>query len=35
MDPAKSRFAQDTDARKLADVIGGADVFLGLSVGAS
>ncbi|AKM42789.1 malate dehydrogenase [Burkholderia contaminans] len=33
MDPAKSRFAQETDARKLADVIGGADVFLGLSVG--
>ncbi|MDR0243405.1 MAG: NADP-dependent malic enzyme [Burkholderia sp.] len=33
MDPAKSRFAQETDARKLAEVIGGADVFLGLSVG--
>ncbi|WP_269503085.1 NADP-dependent malic enzyme [Burkholderia sp. IMCC1007] len=33
MDPAKERFAQETDARKLADVIGGADVFLGLSVG--
>ncbi|MET3822784.1 MULTISPECIES: NADP-dependent malic enzyme [Burkholderia] len=33
MDPAKERFAQPTDARTLADVIGGADVFLGLSVG--
>ncbi|WP_175689807.1 NADP-dependent malic enzyme [Burkholderia anthina] len=33
MDPAKERFAQTTDARKLADVIGDADVFLGLSVG--
>ncbi|MFP3502638.1 NADP-dependent malic enzyme [Burkholderia sp. SIMBA_062] len=33
MDPAKERFAQETDARTLADVIGGADVFLGLSVG--
>src|SRR5690606_13179638 len=33
MDPAKERFAQDTDARTLADIIGGADVFLGLSAG--
>ncbi|MFJ7565383.1 NADP-dependent malic enzyme [Herminiimonas sp. NPDC097707] len=33
MDPAKERFAQKTDARKLADVIGGADVFLGVSGG--
>ncbi|MDX3895340.1 NADP-dependent malic enzyme [Pusillimonas sp.] len=33
MDPAKERFAQDTDARKLGDIIGGADVFLGLSAG--
>ncbi len=33
MDPAKERFAQDTDARTLSEVIGGADVFLGLSVG--
>lgn len=31
MDPDKERFAQDTDARTLADVIPGADVFLGLS----
>ena len=35
MDPWKSRFAQATDARTLADVIGGADVFLGLSVGGA
>ncbi|TFL13165.1 NADP-dependent malic enzyme [Pusillimonas caeni] len=33
MDPAKERFAQDTDARKLGDIVGGADVFLGLSAG--
>ena len=33
MDPDKARFAQKTEARKLADVIGGADVFLGLSAG--
>ncbi|MGF6573611.1 malate dehydrogenase (oxaloacetate-decarboxylating)(NADP+) [Paraburkholderia fungorum] len=33
MDPAKERFAQETKARTLAEVIGGADVFLGLSVG--
>ncbi len=33
MDPDKARFMQKTDARKLADVIGGADVFLGLSAG--
>lgn len=33
MDPAKERFAQKTDARKLADVIGGADIFLGVSGG--
>ncbi|MGI9319231.1 MAG: NADP-dependent malic enzyme [bacterium] len=33
MDDAKSRFAQDTDARSLGDVIGDADVFLGLSAG--
>jgi malate dehydrogenase (oxaloacetate-decarboxylating)(NADP+) len=33
MDPDKSRFAQPTDARTLHDVIGGADVFLGLSAG--
>ncbi len=33
MDPEKARFAQPTAARSLADVIGGADVFLGLSAG--
>ena len=33
MDPDKARYAQKTDARKLADVISGADVFLGLSAG--
>jgi len=33
MDPEKARFAQPTAARKLAEVIGGADVFLGLSAG--
>src|SRR3984885_771901 len=33
MDPEKERFAQPTQARKLAEVIGGADVFLGLSAG--
>ncbi len=33
MDPEKARFAQKTNARKLADVIDGADVFLGLSAG--
>ena len=31
MDPEKDRFVQKTDARTLADVIAGADVFLGLS----
>jgi len=33
MDPEKARFAQPTGARTLNDVIGGADVFLGLSAG--
>ncbi len=33
MDPDKARFAQDTSARTLADVIAGADIFLGLSAG--
>jgi malate dehydrogenase (oxaloacetate-decarboxylating)(NADP+) len=31
MDPWKSQYAQDTDARTLADVMPGADAFLGLS----
>jgi malate dehydrogenase (oxaloacetate-decarboxylating)(NADP+) len=33
MDQWKGAFAQETAARKLADVIGGADIFLGLSAG--
>jgi malate dehydrogenase (oxaloacetate-decarboxylating)(NADP+) len=33
MDPDKARFAIDTKARTLAEVMGGADVFLGLSAG--
>ena len=33
MDPDKDRFAQITDARTLADVMPGADIFLGLSAG--
>src|SRR5579859_1459069 len=33
MDENKVRYARKTDARKLADVIEGADVFLGLSAG--
>ncbi|MEP6549097.1 MAG: NADP-dependent malic enzyme [Gammaproteobacteria bacterium] len=33
MDPEKVRFAQSTPARTLNDIIGGADVFLGLSAG--
>ena len=33
MDPIKARYAKKTDARKLAEVIEGADVFLGLSAG--
>ncbi|TAJ41674.1 MAG: NADP-dependent malic enzyme, partial [Reyranella sp.] len=31
MDPFKERYARDTDLRTLGDVIGGADIFLGLS----
>ena len=33
MDPDKAEFAQDTAQRTLAEVIAGADVFLGLSAG--
>jgi malate dehydrogenase (oxaloacetate-decarboxylating)(NADP+) len=33
MDPDKERFAQDTPHRSLAEVIPGADIFLGLSAG--
>jgi malate dehydrogenase (oxaloacetate-decarboxylating)(NADP+) len=31
MDPYKARYARATEARTLSDVIGGADIFLGLS----
>ncbi len=31
MDPFKERYARDTDLRTLGEVIGGADIFLGLS----
>ena len=33
MDPDKERFAQETSLRSLAEVIHGADIFLGLSAG--
>ncbi len=33
MDPNKARYAKETPARKLGEVIDGADVFLGLSAG--
>jgi len=33
MDENKVRYAQKTEARKLADIISGADIFLGLSAG--
>ena len=33
MDPIKARYAKKTEARKLAEIIEGADVFLGLSAG--
>jgi len=33
MDPDKERYAKDTGARKLDEVMAGADVFLGLSAG--
>ncbi|QWP78106.1 NADP-dependent malic enzyme [Lysobacter sp. K5869] len=33
MDPDKERYARDTDKRTLADIMVGADVFLGLSAG--
>ncbi|RMX07669.1 NADP-dependent malic enzyme [Corticibacter populi] len=31
LDPSKARFAQQTEARTLADIVAGADVFLGCS----
>ncbi|AIF46730.1 NADP-dependent malic enzyme [Dyella japonica] len=33
MDPDKRRYARDTDKRTLAEIVAGADVFLGLSAG--
>ena len=33
LDPEKARYARDTAARTLAEVVAGADVFLGLSAG--
>ncbi|MBS0194628.1 MAG: NADP-dependent malic enzyme [Proteobacteria bacterium] len=33
LDPDKQRYARDTAARTLAEIVAGADVFLGLSVG--
>jgi malate dehydrogenase (oxaloacetate-decarboxylating)(NADP+) len=33
MDSIKARYARDTSARKLSDIVEGADVFLGLSAG--
>ena len=33
MDPNKARYARDTQARTLAEIVAGADVFLGLSAG--
>ncbi|QIK80958.1 NADP-dependent malic enzyme [Lysobacter sp. HDW10] len=33
LDPDKSRYARDTDKRSLAEIVEGADIFLGLSAG--
>jgi len=33
MDENKARYAKKTDARTLGDIIGDADIFLGLSAG--
>ena len=35
IDPDKKRYAQDTRARTLSDIIEGADIFLGLSAGGA
>jgi len=35
MDPEKARYARDTRARTLAEIVPGADVFLGLSAGGA
>jgi malate dehydrogenase (oxaloacetate-decarboxylating)(NADP+) len=34
MDPDKQRYARDTSKRTLADIVDGADIFLGLSAGS-
>ncbi|MEO7478770.1 MAG: NADP-dependent malic enzyme, partial [Lysobacteraceae bacterium] len=33
LDPDKQRYARETDARSLAEIVAGADIFLGLSAG--
>ena len=33
LDPDKARYARDTNARTLAEIVGGVDIFLGLSAG--
>ncbi|MEG1679819.1 MAG: malic enzyme-like NAD(P)-binding protein, partial [Stenotrophomonas sp.] len=33
LDPEKARYARDTDKRTLAEIVDGADIFLGLSAG--
>ncbi|MGQ4582845.1 phosphate acyltransferase [Lysobacter sp. F60174L2] len=33
LDPDKARYASDTELRELADIVAGADIFLGLSAG--
>ena len=33
LDPDKQRYARDTDKRSLAEIVAGADIFLGLSAG--
>ena len=33
LDPDKARYARDTDKRTLAEIVAGADIFLGLSAG--
>ncbi len=33
LDPGKQRYARDTDKRTLAEIVDGADIFLGLSAG--
>ncbi|HET7268310.1 MAG TPA: NADP-dependent malic enzyme [Oleiagrimonas sp.] len=33
LDPGKQRYARDTDCQSLADIVKGADIFLGLSAG--